>query len=146
MPASAYNVGADAVFTLFTSAGIIDTDASAGVTSFKAKQLTTLIKDIRISGQMYPKHLPEGWEGSFIYTRVDSALDDYFADLEASYYQGNDLPTGTITQTITNVDGTISEYRFEDLALMLDDAGNYEGNKEVKMGISFVAGRRIKVL
>ena len=145
MPASAYNVGRDIALTIFTSQGTLTTDPST-LTDFESKPINAEIKVIGIDGIMRPAYLPEGHEGSFMYTRTTSDIDDYFADLEANYYAGGDLPSGTITETINDVDGTISQYRYTGVALKLDDAGNWSGNREVKMKVSFMASRRIKVL
>lgn len=143
MPASGFNVGRDVTLTIFSSAGVIST---AALKMFDSKPLTAEVKQLLITGNMLPAYLPEGWEGSFTFARVDSSLDDYFAKVEDGYYAGQDLPSGTITETIENVDGTISQYAYSPIALKLDDAGSWSGNKEVDQKVSFLAGRRRKII
>jgi hypothetical protein len=141
MPISGYNVGRDVSLVLFTSAGVIGT---AALKDFTSKQITTKIKQILIDGSMNPRNLPEGWEGSFTFARIDSSIDDYFANDEANYYNGGQPPSITITETITNVDGSISSYAYTQVAIDFADAGSWAGNKEVDVKIDFMAGRRVK--
>jgi hypothetical protein len=142
MPAAAFNVGRDVTLTIFTTAGTVETD---NLKNFNAKQLTSDVKVVLITGIMLPAYLPEGWEGNFDFVRTDSSIDDYFAALEAGYYSGQDLPTGTITETITNVDGSISEYQFQNVAMRLADAGSWSGNKDVELKVEFIASTRVKI-
>lgn len=143
MPANAFNVGRDVSLTIFTSTGIIGT---AGLSSFTSAPMTAEIKDVRLNGRMYPAYLPEGWGGSFEFTRIDSSLDDYFASMEDGYYGGQDLPSATITETITELNGSITQYRYTDVAIKFGDAGNKAGNTAIKQKVDFMAGRRRKVI
>ena len=144
MPAAEFSVGRDASLTIATTdQGVL----TFGIlTDFDSKPMTAEIKVIGLDGIMRPAYLPEGWQGSFEYTRQDSQIDDYFAQLEDNYYSGGDLPSATITETITEIDGSITQYRFENVALKTDDAGKWSGNKEVKMKVDFMASRRRKVI
>lgn len=143
MPASEYNVGRDIALTIYTTdAGPLDFGLQ---TKFDAKPVYAEIKVVGLDGVMRPAYLPEGHQGNFDYVRQDSQIDDYFCALEANYYDGGDLPSGTITETITEVDGSISQYRYEGIALKADDAGSWAGNKEVALKVDFMASRRRKV-
>jgi hypothetical protein len=141
MPAAAYNVGRDVTLTIFNSDGVIATD---GLKDFTSKRRTTKINQVLLTGEMRPASLPEGWDLSFTFSRQDSSIDDYFAALEANYYAGKDLPTGTITETITNPDGSISEYQYQNIALDFEEAGSWAGNKEVDQKVTATCGRRVK--
>lgn len=143
MPAQDYSVGRDVSLVIFTNQGVIGTSL---LTSFDARPIMADIKVIGIDGVMHPAYLPEGHEGSFEVARTDSGLDDYFAALEENYYEGADLPQGTITETIQERDGSVSQYRYEKVALKLADAGSYKGNAEVRQKIDFMASRKKKVL
>jgi hypothetical protein len=87
----------------------------------------------------------KGWSGSFTIERRDSVLDDYFALLEANFYLGtNQLPT-SLTQSILEVSGQITIWRYTGVILKYDDAGAYRGDQTVKQGMSFMASKRLKI-
>ncbi len=74
-------------------------------------------RDLRMRGEIIDGivdflELPQGWEGSIEVERADNTLDDYFAALEANYYSGKNITTATITETIQEPNGSISQYRY----------------------------------
>jgi hypothetical protein len=77
--------------------------------------------------------------------RQDSTLDDFWAQFEANYYAGISEQGMTLTETITEPSGAVSQYRYVEVLLKLEDAGSWEGDKTVKQKASFVAARRLKV-
>jgi hypothetical protein len=89
--------------------------------------------------------LPAGWSGGFDLDRADSTLDDYFAARESDYYGGIASPTISITETISEVSGSISQFRYTGVALKFEDAGNKGADKTVGQKVSFKAARRIKI-
>ena len=92
------------------------------------------------------QQFPDGWEGSFDVARQDSTLDDYFAMLEAAQYAGANIAAGTIHETITEVNGTLSQYMYTGVQLFFDDAGNYKALSNVIQKVGFWAATKIKVL
>lgn len=60
-----------------------------------------------------PRHedVPAGWTGSLDLDRADNTVDSYFAQMEANFYAGQRQPRVTITETIQERDGSISQYR-----------------------------------
>lgn len=143
MPANGFSVGRDVSLTIFTSDG--GPLATAALTNFESAPMMADIKIVQLTGELLTAYLPEGHSGSFEFTRVDSSLDDYFANAESNYYAGADIASASITETITEVDGSISIYRFEKVALKLDSPGSWAGNREVKQKVSFMASRRRKM-
>src|SRR5258707_6501904 len=89
--------------------------------------------------------IPDGWDGTFTYTKQDDLIDAYFAGLEAAYYNGVNIPASSITETITNPDGSTSQYRYTGVMMKYDDAGAWSGDRDVILKISWCASRRIKV-
>lgn len=140
MPAAAFSIGRDVSLTIYTSAGIISTSA---LKSFEAKPIQPEVKQDLITSEMLSAYLFAGWEGSFTMARVDSSIDDFFANAEASYYAGNDLISAQISETITNPDQSTSQFIYTKAALKLDDPGSWAANKEVDVKINFMASRRI---
>lgn len=143
MPQNGLTVGSDARFDVITAAGALSLPT---LESFHAKKITQQRKVNPLNASPINMQFPNGWEGSFVVARADSTLDDYFAAQEAAQYAGANLAAGTIHQTITEVNGTTSQYMFTDVQLSIEDAGNYEALSEVKQHVSFVASARIKVV
>lgn len=114
-------------------------------TGFDAKQATNNVKIKGLDGVVRFLDIPDGWSGTLSVERQDSTIDDYFVGLEAAYYGGQNIQASYITETISNPDGSTSQYRFTGVMLRLDDAGNWMGDKNVPMKMSWVASRRLKV-
>lgn len=114
------------------------------ITNFTKKQDTAKLKSKGIDGIIRHANVPDGWSGSFDLDRAGSQLDDYFADLESSYYNGTTINNVTITETIAETDGSISEYRYSGAALEFADAGGAEVDKFVRQKMNWMASKREK--
>lgn len=143
MPVNNFNVGRDLSLQIVGYDGIIHNFPL--VTGFDAKQETHSIKIMGMDGTVRFLELPAGWTGSFGTDRQDSSLDDYFANLEAGYYQGLNVQAATITETISEVDGSVKQYRFTGVVFKLDDAGSWAGDKQVSLKVGWSASRRIRI-
>lgn len=142
MPVNGFSVGRDVALTINTPEGVVrfplitGFDAKPEVATQKVKGLDGLVRNVVFH---------DGWTGSFDIERQDSSLDDYWAQIEADYFAGFSSGAATITETITEVSGAVSQYRFDGVVLKLDDPGNWKGDATVKQKLSFMASRRIKV-
>lgn len=142
MPINNFSVGRDISLSVITSDGPLNLGL---VTEFTSKQDTTEQKVKGLDGIIRPVRFYDGWSGSFSVDRQNSGVDDYFTKLEANYYAGlNELPV-TITETVQETSGAVSQYRYTGVLLKLDDAGDWKGDSTVKQKISFMASRRIKL-
>lgn len=145
MPVNGYNVGKDVTLQVIGQTGGLITLGT--LTNFDAKQMTKKVESRSIvDGQVRTLEIPGGWEGTFEIDRSDSAVDDYFAQLEASYYAGQNIPGGIITETIAETNGGITQYRFTNVAMKLDDAGGWKQDDMVKQKIGWSASLRQKVI
>src|SRR5262249_43238712 len=106
---------------------------------------TTDFKVKLINGSTPTLIFRDGWSGSFMFDRQDSAVDDYIAQLEADYFLGIQHPGSTITETITEVNGSVTQYRYTRCVFKLSDAGSWKGDSTVKMALDFMAERRLKI-
>lgn len=141
MPVNGFSVGRDISLDIVGPSGPIRFSL---ITGFQSKQDITEQKVKGLDGITRHVRFPDGWSGSFDIERQDSTIDDYFSQLEDNYYAGlNETPL-TITETITEVNGATTQYRYMNVLLKLDDAGHWEGDKTVKLKVSFVAARRTK--
>lgn len=142
MPVNGFSVGRDVSLDLIGASGPLRFNL---ITGFQSKPDITDSKIKGLDGITRHVRFPDGWSGSFSIERQDSTVDDYFAQLEANYYAGLNEQPVTITETITEVSGAVTQYRYMNCLLKLDDAGSWEGDKSVKQKISFMAARRLKV-
>jgi hypothetical protein len=144
MPANGFNVGRDVTLDIV--------DPVQGALRFKIKtawkvdQKTKDLESHGLDGNDRFAHLPGGWQISFTFDRADSSIDDYFATQEVNYFAGVTLGNVSITETITNPNGVITQYRYTNVALKLTDGGDWKGDQITKQSISGMASRRLKVL
>lgn len=142
MPANGFNVGRDNVIDIVTNTGVLRGKIRTG---FSAKQETHSLDVKAMDGSLLFDELPAGWSGMLDLERADSAWDDYFSQREEDYYGGLASPTITITQTVSEISGAVSQYRFTGVALKFDDAGTYAGDKTVPQKVAWKAARRRKI-
>lgn len=137
-----YSVGRDITLNINTANGPLRLD---GITNFNSKP-NKEEKQIRLlNGRRITLMFPDGWSGDFEVARQDSTLDDFQASLEAGYYAGQGIPGATITETITEPNGSVSQYRHIGVILYLEDAGKWGGNESVNQRLTFQSEQRIKV-
>jgi hypothetical protein len=143
MPANGFNVGRDVKLVI--------SDPVAGVLSFaiktgwKAEPSYTDITSKGLDGLNRTAHLPEGHKLTFDLDRRDGAVTDYFVTQEANYFSGQTLGNVTVQETITNVDGSKTQYRYTGVSLKLTNAGEWKGDAKVPMVVEGTAQRKYKV-
>ena len=142
MPLNTFSTGRDVTLTVVTPSGPISFNL---ITGFHSSPVTGQVKVKGIDGITRHALFPDGWTGGFDIERSDSTVDDYFAQLEDNYYQGQNIGSSTITETITEPNGAVTQYRYLQVLLQLDDAGSWMGDQTVKQKISFMASRRKKI-
>jgi len=142
MPMNDYSIGRDVTLDLITQDGPL---RFAKLTGFMSRQETNDQKVKGMDGEITNLYIPDGWTGTFDYERKDSKLEDFFCKFEADYYNGRNLQGATVTETIKEPNGSVSQYRYQGVMFKLDDSGDIKGDTTIKQKISFVASRRIKV-
>lgn len=142
MPQNSFSVGRDVSLDIITSNGPLSFGL---ITKFTSKQDIVDKKVKGIDGITRHVRFPDGWSGTFDIERQDSTLDDYFATQEQQYYDGIAEQACTITETISEVDGSVTQFRYLGVLLKFDDAGDKSGDSTITQKLSFLASRRIKV-
>ncbi len=142
MPVNGFNIGKDVTVDVVTSSGPLRATIRTG---FTKKQDTTSLTVKAADGVNRMGEVPEGWSGSLDYERADGVLDDYFARSEADYYAGVNAAPITITETIANPDGSVSQYRYIGVAMKLADAGGAASDQTIKQKVDWRAAKRLKV-
>jgi len=144
MPANGFAIGGDLQLSLV--------DPIQGQLTFNiltmtdSKQLTQRIKSVAINGQTLYAELPEGWEVDLDFDKSGASLLNYVAANEALYLDnGGSIPPLTLSQSITEVDGSVNQYQLTGGALKLSNAGHFKGNDKVTQKASIVFSRLYKV-
>ncbi|MGH6821936.1 MAG: hypothetical protein ACREC4_00340 [Methylocella sp.] len=145
MPLNNFSVGRDCTIDVFDpqSGGVI---ALAIVTSFDAKQDQTRLKSKGLDGLLRHGVEPDGWSGKITLERRGQQVDALFQILENAYYLGQNVQAQTITQTIQENDGSITQWRYSGVALSYDDAGMWSNGKFISQTIGWFATKRDQVL
>jgi hypothetical protein len=142
MPANDYSIGRDLSFTLSTPNGPL---GLSGVTDYSAKKKNTMLTSKRLTGRNHHAVIPDGWELTIKLDRKDGSLDRYFAARDADYYNGVNVKNGTIYETITEADGSTSQYRYTEVALQFEGAGDWKGDAFISITIMAYATERQQV-
>lgn len=142
MPINNFSVGRDVSLDIVGPNGPLRFSL---ITNFNSKQTSKENSIKGLDGITRPVRFFDGWTGSFSLERQDSAVDDYFAQLEANYYAGINEGSVTITETITEASGAVTQYRYVGVLLKYDDSGSWAGDATVKQSLSFIASRKLKV-
>ena len=143
MPTNNFNTGRDLTLVLVGPYGILTIN---GITEVSRKKEETVLKHKGIDGKTVHAVIPDSHEFSINLERKDPLVEQYFARLEADYFAGVNTTGGTIMETTQESDGSVSQYRYEDVVLKLDNAGSYKGDTFVSMGITAMASRKIRVV
>ena len=144
MPMNGTSLGRDVVIDMITPYGAIQIDPTY-ITNFVATPVTNNDTRKGLDGVPRQMVIPNGYTGSLTVDRADSALDDWWAQFEADYYAGKMTPTSTITETISNPDGSVSVYRYTGVAWDMKSLGERRSDQVISMSLDFMAAKRIKV-
>jgi hypothetical protein len=139
MPLTGISVGKDIIVSFADTNGLITTNR---VKNWVSNQKTNKRETIALDGINRHANFPIGWEGSFEMERVSPAVDNYLAAVELAYQNGTTIPGITITETITEADGTVSQFQYTPVVIQLDSAGSWMGDDFVTQKVSFAASFR----
>jgi hypothetical protein len=142
MATTSFSVGRDCQLVVIGPTGRVDL---THVTGFEARQMTHPIRVDRLDGAQIGTELPKGWEGSFDIERGTSAVDDFIAEAENQFFTSGSVPTGTLYQYVTETDGSVSTYQFDNAVFKLASAGAWKGDASVKQKLEFFATRRRRI-
>ena len=142
MALTAFSIGRDTQLVVMGPSGRVDI---SHVTGFESRQLTSPVRISRLDGRQLGAELPKGWEGSFEVERGTSALDDFISSSEQAFYNGGGMQAGTMYQYVTETDGSISTYQFDEVVFKLTSAGNWKGDASVKQKLEFYATRKRRI-
>ncbi len=115
------------------------------ITDYDIKPSTHTDSYVRIDGRPRHNSIPSGGAGTINVKRVDSTIEDFQAAFEANFYAGAAQLKGTLTETINNPDGTVSQYQCQGVTLVVEDMGSWKGETSVSQQIKFMYETFVKV-
>ena len=142
MATNNFSIGRDTQLVLMGPAGRVDL---MHVTGFESSQVTLPVRVDRLDGTQMSAELPKGWHGTFELERGNSAVDDFIASAEQSYFNGNRVNYGALYQYVPEPDGSVSTYQYDSVTFKLLSAGQWKGDASVKQKLEFFAARRKRV-
>ena len=116
------------------------------VTGFSRKQMTKNGESEPLNGPPLFYSNPKGWSGTLTFDRTDASIDLYFAARDAAYYQGQNLLNLSIIETTKEANGTISQYRYTNVAFEYTNAGDGKASDKQTLSLNFQASERKQVL
>lgn len=125
------------------SNSIVDFPARTG---FSAEPIYKNINSEPLNGPPIFAEAPNGWKGTFDFDRTDPKIDIYFANFEAAYWAGGNPLDGSITQTIVEKDGSVTQFVYTGVAMKLTQAGQWKAAEKVTMRVEWMASTRNRVL
>lgn len=141
--ALAYNIGRDVSLDINDPVnGLIRFSIRTG---FEATPIYDELKSKALDGIPRNAAIPDGHRLAFQIDRANAAIDNYFAAKEARYFNGEADPNVTITETITEIDGSVTAWRYTDVALRLTGGGTWRGNAITTQAMEGMAAMKIKI-
>lgn len=142
MSLTAFSIGRDTQLVVMGPNGRVDL---THVTSFESRQVTQSVRVSRMDGTHLGAELPRGWEGSFELERGSSGADDFIAGAEQQYFNGGSPSASTMYQYITETDGSVSTYQYDNVTFRMSNAGTWKGDSSVRQKLDFFAVRRRRI-
>ena len=142
MPVNGYSIGRDISYSVVTPSGALTLN---GKTDYSIKPKFTDLNHKGLNGINDHGVIPDGWQIEMRFDRTDPNVDRYFAQLEANYFAGVNQTGGTIYESIVEKDGSISNFRYTNVILKYDNAGDWKGDSLIPISVSAMASRRYQV-
>lgn len=142
MPVNGFTIGRDVAVDINMPQGPV---RFSNVTGFEAKPMQSGIESKGLDGTDRFGTIPGGWQGSIDIDRANANVDIVFDQLEVLYYSGQNVPAGSITETITEPDGSITQWRYIGVAWTYEEHGSFQGDQKVSQKASWKASRRIRM-
>lgn len=112
------------------------------MTGFDSKPQYNQLRSKALDGIPRFRNTPDGHRLTFNFDRQDRSIDDYFANVEEDYFNGAQLSEASITETITELDGSVSQWIYTGVSLTLTDGGTWKGDAITTQSIEAMASRK----
>ncbi|GAN55577.1 hypothetical protein [Tanticharoenia sakaeratensis] len=139
--ANPYSIGRDCRITVLWNGTRVDL---RDVTSFQAVQQTLAQRANPLNGVPVEFNTPNGWRGSFVIARANSNLDDLVAAIEAGFWNGGTIGSGTIYQYVTEPDGSTTTWEYSNISITLN-TDRWQAEGMIHQTVNFFASLRTKI-
>jgi hypothetical protein len=96
-------------------------------------------RDVNTLGKVYPLSFIRDVTGDFSIVRKDSDLEEYFVKKYERYSAGINIPPIFIQGVLTEPNGSVTTYNFNNVVMDLEDGGRYTRDSEIVMRVNFRA-------
>jgi hypothetical protein len=135
-----FNLGKDCVFLVVGPNNVNLTINN--VTGLSIKQMTAPVTVDRLDGIQMNVAIPKGWEVNMEFDRGDANVDEFIESIEDDWYETGFIGTGQIYQYITELDGSLTTFIYDNGAFTFSDAGSWKGDASVKCKLDAKCNRR----
>lgn len=141
MPSNDFNIGRDVAIDFVDPE--LGPQRWSIKTGWEATPQFDQVSSKALDGVPRQDSIPNGWRLSIDMDRASGGMDAYVARREAAYFNGQIVPLITVTETIQEVGGSVSVYRYTGCSVM-PGATTWRGNDATKQRMELFARRRIK--
>lgn len=145
MPVNGFTVGRDVLVTIGGPGGANIVIPAFQVTKFTKRPLKKEDWSRPLNGPPIPLYMPDGWRGTVDVDRADATLDTFQAALEATYYAGQNTLSGTILESITENNGSNTQYRYDGVMFWIEEPGDAHQDKKIDQKLDWCASTRKRV-
>lgn len=146
MPINGFTVGRDVSVQASAPGGASMIIPSTDVVHFEKRPLRREDWSRPLNSPPIPLYQPDGWRGNIGVDRQDATLDTFQAGLEAAYWAGQNTQSSTILETITEVNGSITQYRYDGCMFWVEDPGPATADRRLVQRLEFCASTRKRVV
>jgi uncharacterized protein YndB with AHSA1/START domain len=112
------------------------------ITSFDAKPLHDVVTVKPYNSPTIKQMLPNGHNLHWTCERTDTGLEQLLSYLETTHWSGGTIQLGSVTQQITNTDGNVTTYTFNQVCIFPTDLGKWVQNMAVSQSVDAFASTR----
>lgn len=134
-------IGREVTVEIVTPEGnlVIPPDA---ITAFTFRSNTNDLERRPLNRPRQRDRHPDGYEGSFSIDRTGPEVERWWAQVEADFNRGLRQQRGIILDSTREIDGSVTEFRFEECVFTLTEFGERTANGYISMTIEFTAEGR----
>jgi hypothetical protein len=137
MSANGLTVGKDITLNVHTPDGELNIPIETK--TFSAKPEGTIQKSVLINSTRTMYAEPTGYSGTFELDRRSNLVESFWAAYDAGWLAGRNIQPSTISITITEADGSVTQEQYLGVALLVENFGTFSGEGYVTQSISWQA-------
>lgn len=143
MPLDGYSVGRDITVSIVRNGTNFNLQQLA---HFDSRQIMKEdgVDDLT-TGYEHQIAIPQRWEGTIMFNRMDASLDNFIAAYEQAYYSGQNIQNATMVASIGEPSGAVRKYKFLGVTFVMEEAGKWNLQEVVKQGLRFRARTRLVI-